>query len=166
MALEPPPTQPKLPPKPFLPTAPFAHPAYGSFKPCLVGDSSPTPYCRSLLEQPMVQPLLNTSYNALDSSPLTLLAKSNDFFSTFLRLVHFDGALFNSSTIRVSDDLVWYSNWNQGLMEWVPPSQDGEEKGGWAGSGNLWGGAGDYLWNSERLGLSGREGAEVFFESA
>ncbi|KAF7320624.1 Beta-lactamase domain-containing protein [Mycena chlorophos] len=152
-----------------LPTTPFEgmqgrfwHPTYSAFDPCFVGNATHTPRCAAVLRTPIVQRILTASLSS-DQVP-TFIVPFKRTFSTYIRLAHFDGNLFNASVIWTTpsaeasdlEDVVVGLD-RRYLAEWVPDA-DGED--GWAFRGDFWGKEGQVR---EPEGV-GRESAEVWFQ--
>ena len=158
------PAHPRMPPKPspFEPAGegkPFGHPTYGELRFCPVEPPFATAFCADLLGQESIRPLLNASLDGRPG-PKTLIAPFDSFFTQFIRLAHFDGGLFNISTI-FSNGRGAYSIDTSGLAEWVVD----DASSGWAFRGGFWGKGSDEVAPSlESLGLTGRDAAEVWFE--
>lgn len=192
-----------LVPYPLAPTPPspsffapsshiFSHPTYGQLRPCIAKPTTPaqsSPYCEALLSLPVVQPLLNTSLNAIQDAPLTLISRAEGFFATFIRLTHFDGDIFNitSAFTNGGDEVkggvsLYMPRWADGVAEWVDGKEAvrarlegsgavaewvggeemvGEERG-WSFRGGFWGKEAGAKSLEER-GLKGRAAAEVWW---
>ncbi|KAJ6623649.1 beta-lactamase/transpeptidase-like protein [Mycena sp. CBHHK59/15] len=147
-------------PRPSPPTPPmssfaemegtFAHPAYGSIKPCYVRSQSSglTPDCTEVIRHPVVQDILNASAGAIP----TFIVPFKRTFSTYLRLAHFSGDIFNASLIWSNSDVRRAEGHAQGtdvlvgldnryVVEWV--AGDSHVVDGFAFKGDFWGKEGD-----------------------
>ncbi|KAK7442199.1 hypothetical protein VKT23_016171 [Stygiomarasmius scandens] len=156
----------------------FSHPTYGSLKPCYVGPRTTTPErslqseeCRKFVENSasrriLQSPVLSPKEEEETDIPTLLIPFPNAFFITHILLRHFDGNLFNASTVFTNYDVRVREGYREegdiisGLddryeVEFVP----GEEEG-FAFRGNFWGMEGKVA--KEPSG-AGKEGAEVWF---
>ncbi|KAF7312965.1 F-box domain-containing protein [Mycena kentingensis (nom. inval.)] len=156
-----------LPPLLRLPTTPFAqlqgrfrHGAYGDFAPCLIDGGED---CERELQ--LKNATLRRILAASEDVP-TLIVLFKRTFSTYVRLAHFDGNLFNASVIwttpsaNAGEEDVVVGLDRRYLAEWVPASAAEDEQDGWALKGDFWGKEGKV----PELESEGRESAEVWFE--
>ncbi|KAJ7061143.1 beta-lactamase/transpeptidase-like protein [Mycena amicta] len=83
----------------------FGNGAYGEMEPCFVGvevDSARNEMCEEVLNSPVVRRILAASESDSDSEQVTvptLIVPFKRTFSSYIRLAHFDGNLFNASVI-------------------------------------------------------------------
>ena len=173
------------PAPPLSPNAPFtslakesfSHPSYGVLQPCLILASVPFSsdalsefsHCANLLSSSSVQRILGVS----DLSIPTYIISWQGFFTTHLRLTHFNENLFNVTVIWSNAEVrekEGYSDGENGTkgdvligldehyeVEWVH-GENGEEglafRGGFWGMGEL---------DACSPGGVGKESAEVWF---
>ncbi|PPR01447.1 hypothetical protein CVT26_015080 [Gymnopilus dilepis] len=176
------PEEPKLPSAPFsaLAEGTFHHPTYGTLRPCLVPSSvSSAPdsadalssSCSNLFSSYAVQRILSQS----DLSVPTYIFPWKRFFVSHLRLAHFNGNLFNVTTVFSNADVREKEGYSHGDGEGGPESKGdvlviweerflaewvhGEEEG-LAFKGDFWGREG---LDSRSPGGTGKESAEVWF---
>ncbi|THU75379.1 hypothetical protein K435DRAFT_913463, partial [Dendrothele bispora CBS 962.96] len=180
-------------PRPFNSTPPsvslellegreFFHPTYGLLKPCYIGPRNtafPSSRCEKFVNNPASKRILKSpflsSYPSLEQIP-ALLIPSSSFSATHLLLRHFDGNLFNASTVWTNYDVRVREGYGgaypekgdviSGLderfvVEYVPRSGESEEEEGFAFKGGFWGMQGKVA--KEPSG-SGKDSAEVWFE--
>ncbi|THU80573.1 beta-lactamase/transpeptidase-like protein [Dendrothele bispora CBS 962.96] len=165
----------------------FFHPTYGTLKPCYVGPRNNTTSlssCEKFINNPASKRILESPF--LSSSPSyssspsleqipTLLIPLSSFFATHLLLRHFDGNLFNATTVWTNYDVRVREGYGgaypekgdviSGLderfvVEYVPKGRKEEEEG-FAFKGGFWGMQGKVA--KEPSG-SGKDSAEVWFE--
>ncbi|CAK5267136.1 unnamed protein product [Mycena citricolor] len=146
----------------------FSHGAYGSFSPCYVasGPTGFTPECIAVIASPVVQRILDASPGAVTGDIPTFIVPFKRTFSTYLRLMHFDGNVFNTSLIVTNRETrraegyldeendIYAGFDDQNEVEWV----DGPEPG-WAFRGGFWGSQGKI----RPLEGSVKDRAEVWF---
>ncbi|KAL0579080.1 hypothetical protein V5O48_002922 [Marasmius crinis-equi] len=155
------PSDPAPPPAPFKSfTGRYVNGGYGAMELCFLDGSRQSPSCQDVInELPIVLP------GAVDSSVPTLIAKWDRFWSTHIKLEHFDGALFNVTVLESrptdrEDDPYWVAEPFGDAIVTAQFVVDGDNVGGFGLFGGFWG-AGPQVRNAEG-GL--REEAEVFFD--
>ncbi|KAK1232774.1 hypothetical protein PQX77_004099 [Marasmius sp. AFHP31] len=166
--LVPRPPSPSSPPVPFESlTGSYTHGGYGGLELCLLGGPEQSRSCQEVIDElPTVLP------GAVNSRVPTLIAKWDRFWSTHVKLEHFDGPLFNLTALesrpiddRESDESYWTVNpiFGEGVITAQFVTNGGEDGrvDGFGIFGGLWG-SGPLVEDS--TDGSSREAAEVFFD--
>ncbi|KAF9074317.1 beta-lactamase/transpeptidase-like protein [Rhodocollybia butyracea] len=153
----------------------FAHPAYGTLRPCFVGPDaqSPSHECARVLEDDVVRRIIQTPFTKNSTieevrAIPTVIIPFKGFFATHVLLRHFTGNIFNGSVIwsnQATREEEGYGNGGDLIIgfddrfevEWVHESESSEQ--GLAFKGGFWGKGKQ----AKELAGSGKDSAEVWF---